>query len=247
VNEEREQAEGTHDIGEYCRRVEGHLARVNDGQIIRVVGPAFELVRSWALDGVPLSVVLRGIDLKAGRHRAGASRRPLRLEFCEADVREVYTRWRRAVGLSGQAADAGGDAGEAARTARRPSLAKHLDRVVDQLSRSAGRLDLPDALRAGISRVLEVAVRVREVARGARGAARAEVAAQLPGLDAALVRSARESIDADSLARIHREASTELAAYRSRLSPDTWRQSVELSADRLLREQLGLPTIALDE
>src|SRR5215471_19149127 len=86
------------DLGEYCRRVEQHLTRVNGGHLVRVVGPAFELVRGWAEAGVPLSVVLQGINLKAERHRTGQALRPLRLEFCEGDIRALYADWRRAIG-----------------------------------------------------------------------------------------------------------------------------------------------------
>ena len=88
------------DIGDYCRRVEDHLTRANAGHLVRIVGPGFELVREWAMSGVPLSIVYRGIDDKAERHREGAARRPLRIEFCESDVRALYDRWRRAIGLS---------------------------------------------------------------------------------------------------------------------------------------------------
>ena len=45
------------DIGEYCRQVEDHLTRVNGGHLVRIVGPGFELVRGWANEGIPLSVV----------------------------------------------------------------------------------------------------------------------------------------------------------------------------------------------
>src|SRR4030095_10344155 len=88
------------EIGDYCRRVEDHLTRANAGHLVRIVGPGFELVRGWATAGVPLSIVYRGIDDKAERHREGQARRPLRIEFCESDVRALYERWRRAIGLS---------------------------------------------------------------------------------------------------------------------------------------------------
>jgi hypothetical protein len=81
---------GAIDVGDYCRRVEDHLARVNLGHLVRIVGPGFELVRRWAEMGVPLSAVYRGIDMKAERHREGQARRPLRIEFCEPDVNAVY-------------------------------------------------------------------------------------------------------------------------------------------------------------
>src|SRR5262249_40892722 len=124
------------DLGEYCRHVEEHLTRVNDGHLIRIFGPAFELVRQWALDGVPLSIVYRGIELKAERHRAGRSKRPLRLEFCDIDVREVFDGWRRAVGISAAAIASESAASEPESDRKPPSAVKHLDRAIERLGRA---------------------------------------------------------------------------------------------------------------
>src|SRR5262249_17394442 len=88
------------DVGDYCRQVEQHLTRVNGGHLVRVVGPGFDRVRRWAEEGIPLTVVFRGIELKAERHRLGVSRRPLRIEFCDADVRETFDNWRRSIGVA---------------------------------------------------------------------------------------------------------------------------------------------------
>ncbi len=201
------------DIGDFCRRVEEHLARVNEGQIIRIVGPAFELARGWALEGMPLSIVTHGIDLKAERHRAGRSTRPLRLEFCEADVREVYTRWRRSVGLSGLSAGPEG-AVEPAEPGRRPSLSRQMDRALDKLSRVAGRLDLAEPFRDEVSRSIAELSTIREAARTARGDARKELTARLPPIDAALIAAGRDAIGSDVLERLRGDAETDLAPYR---------------------------------
>jgi hypothetical protein len=100
VNSSLDRPAPTVDVGEYCRRVEEHLMRVNDGHLVRIFGPGFELVRGWALGGIPLSIACYGIDQKAERHRAGSSKRPLRIEFCDVDVQEAFARWRRAVGVT---------------------------------------------------------------------------------------------------------------------------------------------------
>jgi hypothetical protein len=234
------EAEG--DLGEYCRRVEEHLARVNEGEIVRVVGPAFEIVRQWALDGIPLSVAFHGIDRKAERHRAGQSRRPLRLEFCEADVRETFDRWRRAVGVAIQ----GAEADPAGEPRRRPSLAKHLDRAVERLSRVVGRLDLPEDFRDRLSASLVELAALREAARTARGDARAAIAARLPELDRAMLASARSALPAATLDRLRADASADLSPYQGRLAPEVWRRSLDRGADERLREHLGLPTIGFD-
>ena len=68
---------------------------------MRVVGPAFDLVQGWAAAGVPLKVALSGIDRCCARLEArGPRRRPVRVEFCEADVLEAFDGWRRAVGVT---------------------------------------------------------------------------------------------------------------------------------------------------
>ena len=86
--------------GAFCREVESYLCRKNDGHLIRIVGPAFELVCGWAAAGIPLRVVERAIDRRHARYYArGPRRRPLRIEYCEADVLELFDEWRRAVGV----------------------------------------------------------------------------------------------------------------------------------------------------
>jgi hypothetical protein len=228
------------DIGEYCRRVEEHLSRVNQGHLVRIVGSGFELVRTWATDGVPFSVVCRAIDMKAERHRAGRSTRPLRIEFCDADVRAVFQDWKRAVGVTAVADPA---PGEAADDARRPSLSKHLDRVVTALTRAAGRLDTPAALRDGLTTVLEGIVGLRESLRGRRGVSREDIGESLTRWDAALMEAARMSTDADMLGALRRDAAAELQAFRPRMTAETWERSLDVAATRLLRERLHLPTL----
>ena len=86
---------------DYCREIEAHLCRKNDGHLIRIVGPAFEQVSGWAREGIPLKVALSGVDRYFERYyRKGPRRRPVRIEFCDADVRDAFDDWRRAVGVA---------------------------------------------------------------------------------------------------------------------------------------------------
>ncbi len=92
---------GTQPVDEYCREIETYLTRKNDGHLIRVVGPSFELVSRWAADGVPIKVAFAGIDRYFERYyRKGPRRRPVKIDFCEADVLDVFDEWRRAIGLT---------------------------------------------------------------------------------------------------------------------------------------------------
>lgn len=233
---------GPDELSEYCRQVEDHLTRVNGGHLVRVVGAGFELVRGWAEAGVPLSVVFRGIDLKADRHRFGHARRPLRIEFCEHDVRDVFEAWRRAVGVAAAATPAAEDAAGAT-APRRPSLARHLDRAIDRLAQAAGRTDLPAPLLDAVSEILRELASMRDRARGARGAIRDELSARLPALDADLLAAARASTEPVRLLAFREEATRELAAFRGRLDADAWERAVAVTVDRLVRDRYGLPQL----
>ena len=245
------------DLGEYCRRIEDHLTRANAGHLVRIVGPGFELVRSWADAGVPLSVVYRGIDLKAERHREGASRRPLRIEFCAGDVQAIFDQWRRAVGIMSISGAADGPAaGESADvpatqdepsdpSPKRRSLSRHLDRAIDRLSRAAARMDVPEGLREDCTRLLQALATIRETSARLRGDARSEVEAALGSLDAELAEAARRHVAPDWMEGIRAEAAADLAPFRTRLPPEAWDRSMNVTIDRLLRDRLGLPALGL--
>ena len=248
VTNERDAAEGADgNVGEYCRHVESHLAQVNAGEIIRITGAGFELVRGWALEGIPLSIVCHAVSRKAERHRAGRSTRPLRIEFCTADVREVYTAWRRAVGIRNtdgaieEEAAAAAPAGDK----RRASVGRHLQRAIDRLSQSASRLDLAPAIRDALDAVLQEVAAISERSRGARGPARGSIASELAALDARMLAAVRTAVGAAEIDRLSAEAAADLVAYRGRLAPDVWQRSVNLGIDRLLRDRLGLPTLEM--
>lgn len=245
------------DVGDYCRIVEDHLTRVNGGHLVRIVGPAFELVRQWAEAGIPASIVFRGIDLKAERHRLGRAKRPLRLEFCEADVREVYRQWQRAVGLFGIDEGAKGrsdqdhgvyDAGDRSADAdeqegrRRPSLTRHLDRAIERFTRAMARVDIPEDLRMALEPLLQELIDARGAGTKARGAARDAVVRRLQAIDEQLSSALRSFAPEEARDAARLEAEAELAGYRSRLIGDTWPRAVSANADRLLRERYGLPT-----
>ncbi len=233
------------DAGEYCRQIEAYLCRKNDGHLIRIVGPAFEQVCSWAARGVPLKVACHGIDRYFERYYAkGARRRPVRVEFCAADVLDVFDDWRRSVGVARILPPVGESAETAEHPARHPSLPAHLERVVARLT----------ALRAGADRSLDAAIdaAVRELdaaksgARTLRGEARQQFLARLHTLDASLVDVARAQCDAETLQRFAAEADVELAPFRDRMPREAYDRSRRACIDRLIRERRRLPVIAFE-
>ncbi len=227
------------DIHEYCRGVETHLCRRNEGHLIRVVGPAFELVKAWAEVGVPLAIVCEGIDKTVLRAaRKGPRRRPLRIEFCEADVLDGFDRWRRAVGVTTADSPSPGP--------RRGTLAAHVDRVVAQLSTLGGQDRAPEALQPVLREIADAVDHVRAASLTARGTSRDAVIATLAALDTRLVREAEAALPDDRIAALVRSAETELSPFRGRLDAAQWAAALAAARARLVRIALGLPTVAFD-
>ena len=202
------------------------------------------MVSRWAADGIPLNVVCAGVDRYFERYyRKGPRRRPVRIDFCEADVLDVFDEWRRATGVTGVAA--GDDPVVADPPGRRGvSLREHVQRVVIRMSslRAAGTLGLDlDPLIDQLSSALDTA---RASAGGLRGEARRGMVDRLAAFDSTLISLVRDTVDAEMLATIRRDAAAELEAFRERMPPEAFAAAVESAATRLLRERLGLPIIS---
>ena len=230
--------------GDYCRDIESYLCRRNGGHLIRIVGPAFDLVCGWEARRIPLSVVFRAIDQKVERRAAArAWQRPVRIEFCAQDVQELFDAWRRAVGVARADQE---EAGTERRPARGPSLPAHLERVVLALTALRAYHGHPAALRDLAERLAAELDAERSAARTARGEQRARLLARLSAADGELLAAAHAAVEAPLRDRLRRDAERELAGYRERMPPPAFRKAVEAGADRLLREQLELPRITFD-
>ncbi len=237
---------GTEPI-DYCREIEAYLCRKNDGHLIRVVGPSFDLVSKWAADGIPLKIAFRGIDRSFERYyRKGPRRRPLKIDFCEADVLESFDQWRRAVGVTtsnGERA-VGADRDLTASASRGSSLPAHLQRALQRLTSShvSGRLGAgSDEILDRISHELDTA---RAAARGLRGDARRALIDRLSVLDEELLAIARRALDESQRQAFEREAEEELAGFRTTMPAEAYRRAREAAVGRLIREHLDLPALA---
>lgn len=237
------------DVGAYCREIERYLCRVNNGHLVRIAGPSFQVVNGWHRQGIPFKVVCRGIDRRVGRQQErGGSRRPLRVEFCEADVLDVFAEWKRAVGRV--AGLVGEDAPETAEAtvsrSRGPSLPAHLERAQLRLTSVLAGSRMPPALTETIADIARRLDGWRADAAGLRGERRQQVLAQLQDCDRQLMTAAWAAQDAAAVASLRTEAAEDLLAFRGRMTPDAWEQTIDAAATRLLRERLSLPTLTVE-
>ena len=228
------------DPAQYCREIETYLCRKNEGHLIRIVGPAFEQVSGWAAQGVPLALAFKGIDQYCERYYAkGPRRRPVRIEFCEADILTLFDDWRRAVGVTVQ------EGAEPESRGRSDSLPAHLDRVITRLTLVRSRNPSPS-----FDSQVETAVReldgMRISAKHARGDARAAILARLGEIDRALVAAARCDLGDARMAQLTAAAEAEVAPFVARMPVEARARTVNAACDRLVRDAAGLPIVTLE-
>jgi hypothetical protein len=247
--------------GEYCRAIEAYLCRENGGHLVRIVGPAFQVVAAWHAAGIPFAIVKQGIDRTLARDRAkpaGPVRRPVRVEFCEADVQEAFATWRRAVGVgmagAGEEASSPAGATEAAspapapRSGRGPSLAAHVDRAMQRLTQALlelGRFAPEEAaaVRAAMEAALATLDRLQGDARGARGEARATLVAALATADVALASALVGALPPAAAEELMRTARAELAPFAGRMAAPDLASAEAAALARLVRERFRAPEL----
>jgi hypothetical protein len=227
------------DTSEYCRQIESYLCQKNEGHLIRISGPVFDQVRGWAAMGVPLSIAFRGVDRYCERYYAkGPKRRPVRIEFCEADILELFDDWRRAIGLASAAAEPGRH--------DRETLPAHVDRVISRLTacRAGGRFSRSfDELVEAFIRELDGE---RTRAKHARGDERAALIGRLAEIDRQIIAAASSELPAEARGSHERSAADEIAPFAPRMAPDARATAMRGAFERLVREHFGLPAIAVE-
>lgn len=234
------------DVESYCRALEAHLCRKNDGHLIRITGPAFDRVIGWARQGIPLNVAQVGIDRYFERYyRKKPRRRPVRIEFCEADVLDAFDAWRRALGISAVAPDrdSGPDVEEPVPATGRSkrSLASHVEAGLARLTVLRGSDKAGPRIGAALDRAVRLLDAVRADAPRSRGEMREALIQRIAEIDADLVAAAVAAVPEGQRAAFAAEADLELAPFRTRMAADAYVISRRAAVERLVRQHFGLP------
>lgn len=234
-------AMATEDVHAYCRDVEAYLCRRNDGHLIRLVGPAFDLVKGWAEHGIPITVVREAIDRVIERaERKLTRKRPVRIEFCDGDVLDGYDRWRRAVGVAHRADE------PPPGLSKRGTLHAHVERVAVRLAVALGSDQAGARLRPAVQTALTALDGLKAESGSARGAARDILVERLAGIDRTLLAAAEQALPAERLTALAADAAHEIAPFRARLQAAQWEAAVTAARGRLVRNACGLPIVSFD-
>ena len=194
------------------------------------------LIESWQEKGVPLHIVLRGIekvfdgyDAKAGKRRAVKS-----ISYCREEIEAQYEEWLER--QTGKNTDETASSPETSELFAENAVSEHLRRVSAELK--AATLEANDDLRETLNRVVERLEKLTET--------NAEILEDSLGeleklIDDALIETANPA----QLAELNQQIEKNLVSYKGKMEKDVYRRTFELMILKTLRERAAIPRLSL--
>jgi hypothetical protein len=206
------------------------------------------LIEAWKEIGIPLHVVLRGIEKAFDSWESKPRKRSIKsLLYCQEEVEAQFAEWRESrVG----AADA--TAAEPARDTEglpfsRAAILEHLQRGRSRLlevgasRKREGEDDFSDTIDRAVALLSELEQDIAAIA--SPDAQKLEVS--LSGLERMLSDAIRSAASSEEVGALEREVKEQLRPYRKNMEPAVYQQTFNNLLLKRLREQFGIPRLSL--
>jgi hypothetical protein len=257
----------------YFTEVEEEFVR-RRGKHLRISSLDWALVESWKDAGIPLYIVLRGINRSFDAYDARPRKfdRVNTLSYCEQAIETTYAEYRLSqVGAS--TADPAASSGAAGHHAAAPSFTKEsllefIDRCDAGLARAGRHLSAPpvagdqpegthDTESRSSAQATDATVsdataraqnRLQEIKNGLEQAHDVDpegLERDLDAIDRMILDSLRVACDAEELKMIKKEAASHLKKYRKKMEKSIYDQTIENFIARRLRETFRIPRLSL--
>ncbi|MFY9557682.1 MAG: hypothetical protein WAV20_01060 [Blastocatellia bacterium] len=238
----------------YFTEVEEEFVR-RRGKHMLISSLDWALVESWKNAGIPLHIVLRGINQAFDAYDARAQKysKVNNVFYCQQAVETAFAEYRLA--------QVGGDPASGATThepgggppARQQTgfpkdvLFAFLSRCDQELgaaasqAQSSGRTELAGAIARSRARMQEIIV---EIDRSLRVDAEA-LERDLDGIDRMILEAAKECFGPEEIKKLRGEAQSHLRSYRKKMDKAIYEQTLQNFIARRLRELTGIPRMSL--
>jgi hypothetical protein len=224
----------------YFTEIEEHFQR-RRGSLLLLSTLDWALIEIWREAGIPLEVVLRGIDEAfdkyEARQRKGPQRRVNGLAWCAQAVMEAAEQQKEAA------------TGIAAETATQADAGFEVQRIADHLKSAALAIAaasiFAEALTSLAQRLHALAESLSAPSPNPQDWKLEDLERQLTVLEEKLFATLTTQVPEDILLRFKTEAARDLAAYRSRMGAVQLRQIEQQFVHKRLLEYYQLPRLSL--
>jgi hypothetical protein len=225
----------------------------------------WSLMESWKAMGIPLHVVLRGIEKSFDSYESKPRKRTVKtLFYCQEEVEAQFAEWLE----SQTGAHAKGDDADGAT----PDEGGAVEAEAEKVDESGRGLPFPRVViaahladcQAGLARSLEkrsgagadaltealarAATRLAELAEDFGHAARPDaelLEGSLTDLESLIDRALRSSLSGEEVEAARAAAAEQLRPYKARMERATYEQTLDNLLAKSLRETAGVPRLSL--
>ena len=213
------------------------------------------LMETWNQQGIPLHIVLRGVEKSFDSFEARPRKRTVKtLLYCQEEVEAQYAEWLEArLGANPQSNSSNSANGEVKQDDNDKSpfsstaVVEHLQRSRELLAHLAeARAKVAtDELSEALSRASNLIEAIEnDFVSGATVDTR-KVEDSLTGLERMLNQALLTSVPTPELEAANKEIIAQFKPYKSQMEPAVYNQTLENMLLKRLREQLGIPRLSL--
>ncbi len=235
----------------YFTEVEEHFVR-RRGKHLYISSLDWALIESWKDMGIPLHIVLRGIDRVFDAYeasgRAAEGKLINSILYCQQEVLNCFQEYKQArVGAGADGADRSQRA-EAASPFSRERLLGFLNGRREALNQYVAALH-GDASMAALGEALARSVaRLDEIIRDVQSAEALDVEGmeqELSRLEEMIYERLLQCVATEELEAVRREGKRQLREFKKRMSKELYQQTLDHYIAKRLREQYRIPRLSL--
>lgn len=231
----------------YFTEIENEFVRRRGSHIL--ISPLdWSLIETWRQRGIPLGVVLRGINASFDAY----DRLPRRVRkvnslfYCQQEVEALFQKYCESqVGSGNQVANN-------VETATRAETPFAPETIITYLTERGCELGQLYRAHREHSTLAETFARAARRLKGLIDAIRANNALSLEEIDVELMQienlileGLRASLSAEELSKLRREGDAQLQSYKQRMGQEVYEQTLNNYLARRLREQFKIPRLSL--
>jgi len=201
------------------------------------------LMETWKQQGIPLHIVLRGVEKSFDSYEARPRKRSVKsLLYCQEEVEAQYAEWVEAhVGSSNASAEPESDKTPFSFAA----ISEHLQRSRSALSELAQSRKQEDDLSEALTRAIALLAAIQnDFASGATLDTR-KLEDSLTGLERMLNDSMLSVAGSSTLDEFKNGVKDQLKPYRSQMDAAAYKQTFDNLLLKRLREQFSVPRLSL--
>jgi hypothetical protein len=203
------------------------------------------LMETWKQQGIPLHIVLRGIEKSFDSYEARPRKRTVKtLLYCQEEVEAQYAEWVEA--RVGSASNSDNNEPDSDKTPFSfEAISEHLQRNRNDLAALARSRNKEDDLSEALTRAVALLVDIESDFKSSATLDTRKLEDSLTGLERMLNDAMLAVVSVQALDELNKEVKDKLKPYRAQMEAAAYKQTFDNLLLKRLREQFAVPRLSL--